>query len=248
MSAIPKMWIELVAVFAILFLAALTKATLGFGESLLAIPLLTLVIGIQTAVPLIALIAATVTLLLLVWNWQQIDLAATWHLLIAAVVGIPVGVWGLTALPVAWVTATLGVVLIGVGGYNLWQPTWRGLQNPRWIYPFGFLAGILGGAYNMSSPPVLIYGAIRRWSPDHFRVTMQGFFLPVSLLILLSHASAGLWTRQVLWLYVAAWPVMLGAFWLGNRFAQRVAPERLRSLLYGALIVLGATLLLRALW
>ncbi len=233
------------AVLAILFLAALTKATLGFGESLLAIPLLTLVIGIQTAVPLIALIAATVTLLLLVWHWQQIDLAATWHLLIAAVVGIPVGVWGLTALPVAWVTATLGIVLIGVGGYNLWQPTWTGLRDPRWIYPFGFLAGILGGAYNMSSPPILIYGAIRRWSPDHFRVTMQGFFLPVSLLILLSHASAGLWTGEVLRLYALAWPIMVVAFWLGNRFAQRVDPRTLGRLLYGALIVLGVALLFR---
>lgn len=236
---------ELTAVLAILFLAALTKATLGFGESLLAIPLLTLVIGVQSAAPLVSLIAATVTLLLLVRNWQQIDFGATGRLLTAAVLGVPVGVWGLVALPQAWVTFALGVVLIGVGAYNLWQPTLRGLHDQRWSYLFGFLAGVLGGAYNMASPPVLVYGAIRRWPPEQFRVTMQGFFLPVSALILISQAGAGLWTREVLQRYALAWPIMLIAFWLGNRFATRVAPQTLGRLLYSALIVLGVALLVR---
>lgn len=241
------MWTELVAVFAILFLAALTKATLGFGESLLAIPLLTFIVGVQTAAPLVSLIAATVTLLLLVRNWQAIDLMATWRLLAAAVVGVPLGVWGLTALPAVWITALLGLLLILVGSYNLFQPQVTGLQDRRWPYLFGFLAGLLGGAYNMASPPVLIYGAVRRWPPEQFRVTLQGFFLPVSVLILIGHAGAGLWTRQVLLLYALAWPVMLLAFGLGNHFAQRTDPKSLGRLLYGALIGLGVALLYRAL-
>jgi uncharacterized membrane protein YfcA len=239
------MWIELTLVLAILFLAALTKATLGFGESLLAIPLLTLIVGIQTAAPLVSLLAATVTLLLLVRNWQQIDFTTTWRLLVAAVVGVPVGVWGLTALPATWIARLLGLLLVLVGSYNLWQPKMRGLQDRRWPYLFGFLAGLLGGAYNMASPPVLIYGAARRWPPAQFRVTMQGFFLPISGLILIGHAGAGLWTREVLQLYAMAWPIMLVAFWLGNRFAQRVEPQRLGRLLYGALVVLGMVLLIR---
>jgi len=238
------MWGELSAILAILFLAALTKATLGFGESLLAIPLLTLLIGLQTAVPLVTLIAATVTLLLLVRNWQQIDLTAMGRLVVAALVGVPVGIWGLATLPMAPITRLLGLLLLLIGSYNLLQPRLSGLQDRRWPYLFGFLAGVLGGAYNMTSPPVLIYGAVRRWSPEQFRVTMQGFFLPVSALILVGHATTGLWTSAVLSLYLLAWPVMLVAFWLGNRFAERLDPAILARLLYGALLVLGVTLLL----
>lgn len=233
----------IVSTLTILFLAALIKATLGFGESLLAIPLLTFVLGIQVAAPLISLIAATVTLLLLVRNWQAIDLTATWRLLIAAIVGIPVGVWGLATLPAVWVTKGLGMLLIVVGGYNLLQPTMTGLQDWRWPYLFGFLAGLFGGAYNMASPPVLLYGAVRRWSPEQFRVTLQGFFLPVSTLILIGHASAGLWTQQVLQLYALSWPMMLVAFWLGNRFAQQIDQQIMGRLLYSALVILGVALL-----
>lgn len=234
----------LLATLAILFLAALVKAILGFGESLLAIPLLTLVLGIQTASPLVSLLAATVTLLMLIRHWQQVDLAATWRLIVAAVVGVPLGVWGLKSLPAAWVTTALGVLLILVGLYNLARPQLKPLHDNRWSYLFGFLAGLLGGAYNMASPPVLIYGAVRRWSPAQFRVTLQSFFLPVSLLILIGHATAGLWTNRVLSLYGLAWPVMLAAFWLGSRLNEQINPERFGRLLYGALIVLGFVLLI----
>lgn len=234
----------LLITLAVLFLAALVKATLGFGESLLAIPLLTLVLGVQTATPLVSLLAATVTLLILVRNWQQIDLAATWRLILAALVGVPVGVWGLKFLPAAWVTTVLGIFLILVGLYNLRHPKLHALQGKQWPYVFGFLAGLFGGAYNMASPPMIIYGAVRRWPPEQFRVTLQSFFLPVSALILIGHATAGLWTAQVLRLYLLAWPVMLIAFWLGSRWNERIDAAHFGRLLYSVLVVLGVVLLI----
>jgi uncharacterized protein len=140
--------IWLLIALTILFFAALTKATLGFGESLLAIPLLSLVLGVQTATPLVSLLAATVTLLMLAHNWRQIDLATTWRLILAAMVGVPIGVWGLTFLPATPLTIALGILLILIGLYNLSQPQLRMLHGNHWSYFFGFLAGIFGGAYN----------------------------------------------------------------------------------------------------
>lgn len=235
--------VSLVITLAILFIAALTKATLGFGESLLAIPLLTLVLGVQTATPLVSLLAATVTLLMLVRNWRQIDLAATWRLILAAMIGVPLGAWGLKFLPATPVTMALGLLLIVVGLYNLTQPQLPMLHGNHWPYLFGFLAGLFGGAYNMASPPVLVYGAVRHWSPVQFRVTMQSFFLPVSVLILIGHAGAGLWTTQVLTLYALAWPVMILAFWWGSRLNEQIDARLFGRLLYSALVVLGIVLL-----
>ena len=247
MSAIPKMWIDALfwLTLAILFLAAFTKATLGFGESLLTIPMLTLVLGVQTAVPLVSLIAGTITLLMLVRGWQELRMAVVWRLMLAALVGVPIGVWALTFLPGRWVTSTLGVMLIGVGFYYLHRPTIQLFQGQQWAYLFGFVAGILGGAYSMASPPVLIYGAAQRWPPEQFRVTLQGFFLPLSATILLSHAVAGLWSRQVLQYYALSWPMMLIAFWLGEKVSRRIPTALFERLLYGALIVLGGVLLVR---
>lgn len=79
------------AVLIVIFIAALVKATIGFGESLLAIPLLSFLIDLQVATPLIALVAASVTALILWGNWQGIDLQASWRLLVAALCGVPLG-------------------------------------------------------------------------------------------------------------------------------------------------------------
>lgn len=230
---------------AILFLAAFTKATLGFGESLLTIPMLTLVLGVQTAVPLVSLLAGTITLLMLVRGWQQMRMAVVWRLTLAAVVGVPIGVWALAFLPELWVTRALGLMLIGVGLYYLRRPALQLFQSQQWVYFFGLTAGILGGAYSMASPPVLIYGSTQRWAPEQFRVTLQGFFLPLSATIVVSHAAAGLWSREVIQYYLLSWPIMLLAFWLGEKVSRRISQALFERVLYGALIVLGLALLIR---
>ena len=229
----------------ILFLAAFIKAVLGFGESLVAIPLLTLVIGVQAATPLVSLIAATVTLLIMTRSWQKIDLGATWRLTLSAAIGIPAGIWGLSRFPSIWLVIGLGVMLILTGLFYLTRPTLPPLQDQRWAYLFGFLSGIFGGAYSMASPPTLVYSTMRRWSPEQFRVTLQSFFLPVSAMILIGHAAAGLWTSQVLWLYAISWPVMLVAFWAGNRFSQQLETALFERIIYVSLIILGGVLIYR---
>jgi uncharacterized membrane protein YfcA len=228
----------------ILFAASLTKATLGFGESLLAVPLLTLTVGLQVAAPVMALIGASVSFLLLARGWREVDFGVTRRLTLAAAVGVPPGVWGLKRLPAVWMTAALGVMLILIGLYNLTQPTLKPLKGEKWTYLFGFLAGVSGGAYSMGGPPVLVYGAARRWSAQQFRITLQGFFLPLSLIIVLSHAGAGLWTQEVLQLFVLSIPVMLLAFRLGNWISQRLRPETFERLVYVALVVFGVMLLM----
>lgn len=233
----------IVVVLVVLFAAALTKSVLGFGESLLAVPLLTLLLDIQTAIPLASLIASSVTILLILQSWRQIDLGATWRLTLAAVIAIPLGVLGLKRLPMDWTTAALGIVLVVIGLYYLRRPTFRARQGVYWTYGCGFLAGILAGAYNMGSPPIIVYGTIRRWPPHQFRSTLQGFFFVVNSMILASHASAGLWTPQVIQLFVLSIPAMLIAFWLGSRLSERLATGTFERILYVALIVLGVMLI-----
>src|SRR3954463_3540249 len=95
---------SLILISAVIFAAALIKATLGFGESLLAMPLLTLVVGLPTATPLVGLVATTLTVLMLGSSWRKIELGATWRLLGAAALGVPIGVLLIRLAPAALVT------------------------------------------------------------------------------------------------------------------------------------------------
>jgi uncharacterized membrane protein YfcA len=228
----------------IIFTSALARSTLGFGDALIAMPLLTLIIGVQTATPLVAFVGPTIALTIVWRNWRSIDLKATWHLILSSLIGIPVGVLVLTTAPEEMVKRLLGLSIILISLYNLVRPALITLYQRKWAYVFGFVAGVLGGAYNTNGPPVVIYGAMRRWPPERFRATLQGYFLPTGLLILIGHGVAGLWTPQVLRLYTFALPVILIAIFLGGKLNQRIPPGRFERLIYGILLGLGFLLLM----
>jgi uncharacterized membrane protein YfcA len=233
------------AVLLVLFVAGLIKATLGFGEALIAMPLLTLLTGVQMASPLTALVMSTLTLVMLLRSWQQVDLRSAWRVMVAAVIGIPFGVWGLWALPSDWVTLGLGIVLVLVGLFYLTRPTLGWVPGPRWGYLFGFISGLLGGALNVGGPPVIIFGTLRRMPPAEFRATLQGCFTPLNFFILLGHALAGLWTQPVLELYAWSLPVILVAFWLGTQVQRAIPARSFERVVYLGLVVLGCVMVIR---
>ena len=71
----------------------------------------------------------------------------------------------------------LGLVLVAFGLYNIIRPKLPTPGSEKLSYVFGFVAGILGGAYNTNGPPAVIYGALRDWSPESYRATLQEYFI-----------------------------------------------------------------------
>lgn len=229
-------------VLTIIFIAALTRSTFGFGDALIAMPLLTMVIGTQTATPLVAFGSLTIVLPILVANWRKVDMRASWRLIVASLLGIPVGLLLLKHMPEHGVKAVLGIVLVAFGLYNLTRPQLPLLQWTPLAFVFGFIAGVLGGAYNTNGPPVIIYGTLCRWPPERFRATLQSYFFPTGFLITLGHGLAGLWTLEVLQWYGYAFPVIVVAMVLGSKLNRIIPPGRFEHLIYAFLVVIGIVL------
>ena len=230
-------------VLSTIFLSAFIRSALGFGDALIAMPLLAMIVDVKIATPLVALGASTIAVVILLRAWRQVDIKATWRLVVSTLIGIPLGLLFLKTAPESAVKAVLGVVLIGFGLYNLITPRLPNLTSEALSFVFGFAAGILGGAYNMNGPPVVIYGVLRRWSPERFRATLQGYFLPTGGTILISHGLAGLWTPTVLRLYLYALPVIVSAVLVGGVVNKRVSEERFKGVVYGFLVLMGVLLI-----
>ncbi len=227
----------------ILFVAIATSATFGFGAALLSMPLLTAVLGLQTAAPLFNLAATTATFCIVLLNWKKIFIGPAWRLFLGTVVGVPLGIVLIRTVPEPLVVGALGILLILFGIYRCTNAPLPKLHYPSWGYGFGFVAGILGGAYNTSGPPVVIYGTMQQWPPTRFQATLQGYFLPTALTILVSHGLAGSWTEQVISLYLWSIPGILAGVGIGRYLNQRISPRRFKHLISMLLIALGIMLL-----
>lgn len=232
----------IVPVLFILFISTFTRSALGFGDALIAMPLLALVLGMQIATPLVAFGASTIALTILLGEWRSVDIKAAWRLILSSLVGIPIGLFLLKTAPEPVIKGGLGVLLIAFGLLNLINPKLPTFRNEKLAYVFGLVAGVLGGAYNTNGPPVVVYGTLRRWSPDSFRSTLQAYFLPTGGTILISHGLAGLWTPDVLRLYVYALPFIMLAIYLGGRVNKVISSGRFNRIIYVSLVVMGALL------
>ena len=142
-------------------------------------------------------------------DWKKIHLRSTGWLVLSTLFGIPLGLLLLTSSHQRVVKATLGVIIITFSTYSLIGRTPLELRRDSrgWLLACGFCAGVLGEAYGMNGPPLVLYGAMRRWSAQHFRATLQGYFLPASIIGMGGYWLAGLWVPAVTHYYLLSLPV-----------------------------------------
>ena len=96
----------------ILFACSLIRSAVGFGDALLAMPLLGLVISLQVASPIVAFAGFTISLLILLIERDAVDFKSAWRLIIATIVGVPFGLLLLNYAPEHLVKGVLSLVLI----------------------------------------------------------------------------------------------------------------------------------------
>lgn len=236
-------------VLAVIFVATLIRSTLGFGEALVAVPLLALRLPLTIAAPLAVLVSVVVAGVIVAQDFQRIELRSAAGLIVASLPGIPLGVLLLARGNEHVVKTILSAVIIAFSIYALAFRSRLHLQHDHWgwLVGCGFLSGILGGAYGMNGPPLAIYGALRRWSPQHFRATLQGYFLPASLVGLAGYIALGLCTRVVMRYFLLSLPLVAVAILLGRAINHRLKGFGFLRIVYLALIAIGVILIAQSL-
>lgn len=235
--------LSVVAVIATLAVSAFVRSAIGFGDALIAMGLITHWISLKTATPLVALLSMAISSSIVLTEWKQLNFRDARPLILSTLLGIPLGLLLLTVVPEKIAKLFLGILLILYGLYGLVGLKLPRVTSDRSASVFGFLAGILGGAYNTNGPPVVIYGTLRRWNPERFRLTLQGYFFATNVLILAGHFAFGLWTRKVWGLFFLSLPAVGLATWLGGIVNHHIRQDLFAKLVFGVLLVVGVVFL-----
>jgi uncharacterized membrane protein YfcA len=233
------------AIVLISFVATLVRSTFGFGESLVAVPLFVLFIPLEVAVPLSVLISVLVALVVVIQDHRDIHIESAKWLIVYAILGIPFGLLILLYGNEYWVKIVLGLLIAGYSVYMLpARNAFRLEADSRgWLFVCGFLSGVLGGAYGVNGPPLVVYGNLRQWSAQHFRATLQAYFLPASLIGVAGYAMKGLVGRVVLSDLLICLPVVLPTIFLGRYLNRKLAGSAFFTYVYWGLVGIGLLLI-----
>lgn len=239
-------WSVVVVVVGVTFVATLIRSAFGFGEALLAVPLLALVMPVEVAAPLAVLLSITVAGVIVVQDWREVHFRSAASLVGWALLGIPAGLLLLTAVAEPVLKSLLALVIIAFSVFNLIRRPPAILTDDRTAWAFGVASGVLGGAYGMNGPPLVVYGSLRGWSPRHFRATLQGYFLPASTAGMIGYALVGLWTAEVTRYYFISLPLSLVAIVLGRTINRGLDRQTFITYVHIGLLVIGMILLAQA--
>jgi uncharacterized membrane protein YfcA len=223
----------------IIFLAGFTQGFTGFGSVLVGLPLLTILLDVRAAVPLICLLALCISIILTTqlrahFHWLRVR-----SLLLPAVPGIIFGVYALKSVPQEFLEVVIGLVLILFPLYLFGSKAPQSGIPERWAWAFGFLSGILGGSIGANGPPVIIYTMQQPWGKYSIKSVLVGYFLISGICISSVHAVNGLITDQVLIYFASGLPALVTGVLSGSFLFGRIDSTAYKRTLNVLLILLG---------
>jgi uncharacterized membrane protein YfcA len=243
------MTFTIVSILIIGFLASLVRSTLGFGESLIAVPLFLLFLPVEIAVPLSVMLSIVIALVVVIQDHKKIHFNSAKWLIFYAMLGIPPGILILIYGNEVLIKVALGALIILYSLYSLFIKSNKIFKedNKLWLFVCGFLSGVFGGACGLNGPPLVVYGNVRQWSAKHFRATLQAYFLPVSLISVLGYYTKGLITSEVSSYFIISLITTIPAIFLGRYLNHQLKDNSFFKYVYRGLVIIGIILIVSAL-
>jgi hypothetical protein len=242
--------------YLVLFLCSLgllagstVKGVVGIGLPLVAVPLLSAVTDLKTAVTLtvVPIIAS---------NFQQSFhgghfkrmLRRFWTLTVPLIVAIFLGTRLLVVLPEKTLDLIIGLSIIAIPVMLRLRPTMRvKREHERWLNPLvGTVSGLLGGISTFYGPPLMLYVFSMRMPKDEFIPAVSIMYTVAGVGMLLGLGVMGVSTPAQLGLSVLMLiPTGIG-MWAGQFVRMQLSESRFELLLICVYAATGASFLAHA--
>ena len=219
----------------------------AFGAALFTVPVLSHFLPLEFVLPMCALIDMSAALALGVRFSREADWSELKWMVPLSLAGAVAGVTLLVALPRQATIAGIGLFLVAYGVYALRQKEAVRMVSRGWAPVAGLSGGVLGTLFGIGAPPYAIYLTHRMPDKLAFRATLSSMVIfSVSMRALVFTAS-GLMLADRLAGFAVLLPFALAGLWLGNRIHGRISRAGLLRVVAGLLLLIGASLLARAL-
>lgn len=237
-------WSTLVLVLAGALAGGFVNGLTGFGTGLTALPLWLQAVEPLVAAQLVSAASVVGHVSTLPAIWSAIDWRRLAPMLLAGLIGVPIGGWILPWISLPTFKVIVGVLLIAYCTFMLLaagRPRVR-VGGPAAETAIGLGGGVLGGLMGLSGVLPTLWAALKGWPKEERRMVFQVFNMTVLSAMLLANLVQGrIGMRFVVALGVALPGTLLGAR-LGSLVYRRLDDRRFDRIVLVLLLLSGGAL------
>jgi uncharacterized protein len=237
-------WVTPVLVVTGALIGGLLNGLTGFGTGLTALPLWLQVLEPVVAAQLVSVASIAGHLSALPSLWRETDWRHLGPMLLAGLIGVPMGLWLLPLVKVTVFKLAVGVILICYCLFMLFAAGNLHIRRGHRAAEIGvgFLGGVLGGIAGLSGPPPIVWGALRAWPKAQRRQTLQAFNTAVLAAMLVASLLGGLVDARLLLASAIALPATFLGNWLGEWLYRSLDDRGFDRIVLGLVFLSGCVL------
>ena len=219
----------------------------GFGSSIMLMPVLVVAFGPKEAVPIMALASLMANVSRVLAWWRQVDWRACFAYAVTAMPAAALGALTLLVLPTRVIEIALGIFFIGM----IWVRRWLAARNMRvrlWHLAasglaIGFITGIVVSTGPITVPIFLAYGLVKG---AFIATEAAGSVAVYASKVVVFRTFGALPVDTIVRGLITGSTLVAGSF-MAKRFVIAIPAERFRVLMDAIMFLSGATMLWSAL-
>jgi uncharacterized membrane protein YfcA len=235
--------VNLAFILVVGLIAGTLSGIVGFGSSIMLMPVLVTVFGPIQAVPIMAIAAIMANFSrILAWR-REVDWRACAAYSATAIPGAAMGAGTLLILPPRLIECSLGLFFIMMIPARRWFAA-HGLKIRLWHLafvglPVGFMTGIVVSTGPITAPVFLAYGLVK----GAFLATEAASSLAVYVSKVVVFRTFGALPWEIIVEGLITGSSLMGGAFLAKRFVIKLDPERFRLLMEAMMLISGSAML-----
>lgn len=219
------------------------QALVGFGGTLLSMPLGIMLMGLPITKPVATIIAWITGVVVLITDYKYINRRELAKMTAVMMLGVVGGMWATGKLNLNFLLIVYAIVVAGIGAKKLFFPGGKEpsavMQNTALL-----IAGIMQGLFVSGGSFLAVYAVAALKEKREFRATVNAVWAFLNTVMIATFWANGSLTREVVTASLLSVVPTLAAIWLGGVLTKRVKQATFLKFIYSVLIVSGIVLLI----
>ena len=236
---------QMVHCVGVVFVAGMVRGFSGFALSALIMASVAPILPPIELIPICYVLEATASLIMFRGGVRDADMKIVWGLTIGSAIGVPLGLYATTALPVETSKMVALCIILGLATAQLYRASPKFLARTPGLYASGITAGIASGLAAVGGMVVALYVLAREAPARTMRASLVVFLFIGMFTSILYLLGFGVMNKLAITRGLLLAPVVAAGVLVGSTIFRPSLEGTYKKLCLGLLIFLAIAGLLR---